>query len=210
MTNNASPPQQPASNSGGSSTNVPSDEWHDGVRAVEPPLPQQPRRFCVDCGHWEHDPGACDGLGHEWDGPSGLPVATDCTCEVHDDQRAVEPPLPVAPEPTIDEKRAAVNLLRESDFEGVAAANDEVVEEDWNRYQQRLASAGITMVRAPSVPLPVDPDVAHIREVSTYLRQMADGYPDRYHPDISYLLPAANYLAVLAARLSGTEPGEPR
>lgn len=43
------------------------------------------RKFCRDCGHWEHDPGSCDGLGHVWNGD--LPVVTDCACEVYDDQR---------------------------------------------------------------------------------------------------------------------------
>lgn len=40
--------------------------------------------FCRYCGHWEHDPGSCDGLGHRFNG--ALPVVTDCDCETHDDR----------------------------------------------------------------------------------------------------------------------------
>ena len=45
------------------------------------------RRFCRDCGHWEHDPGSCDALGHRFAG--GLPIVGVCSCEVHDDQRPI-------------------------------------------------------------------------------------------------------------------------
>lgn len=85
------------------------------------------------------------------------------------DERYGDPPSPKiweglpatrAPDPehaTIDEKREVVNLLRESDYYPDAgtnpeAGNDEVVAEDWDRYQERLAGAGFTIRRAAPDP----------------------------------------------------------
>lgn len=68
MTDASPPQQQPASNSGGTSTNVPSNEWHDGVRAVEPPLPVDPEpevEFLNLFGDITRRLGGVPCLGHE-------------------------------------------------------------------------------------------------------------------------------------------------
>lgn len=43
-------------------------------------------------------------------------------------------------------------------------------------------------------------DAEHMRAVSQYLSRLANKYPDRWHPDISYLRAGANYVGVLAGR----------
>lgn len=63
----------------------PEDGWQDP--AADLPT-TGPHLFCRYCGHWEHDPGSCDALGHlfsAWD----VPIVGECNCETHDD-RAIE------------------------------------------------------------------------------------------------------------------------